>query len=189
MGVVPSEVRRRTSAIDAEETGAARPVRRIDEYTRSAVVRAARKANVFNTERWTPNLSRRTARASLLALDYGQAGISTIFGFANPESTSQKNLRRGDFRGRETSTHKHPAARIRPRAHPPYEMGKGGNASAAGPKGLPKGLKPDRQYTQIRGQVRHLSTRAPTGPVANGSRSPIVPPSVRTDPKRRSRRV
>lgn len=50
MGVVPSEMRRRTSAIDAEETGAARPVRRIDEYTRSAVARAARKANVFNTE-------------------------------------------------------------------------------------------------------------------------------------------
>jgi len=33
-------------------------------------------------------------------------------------------------------------------------MGKGGNASAAGPKPVGKGLNPDRQYTQIRGQVR-----------------------------------
>ena len=33
-------------------------------------------------------------------------------------------------------------------------MGKGGNASAAGPKPVGKGLNPDRQYTQIRGEVR-----------------------------------
>ena len=80
-------MRRRTSAIDAEETGAARPVRRIDEYTRSAVVRAARKANVFNTETVDTKFIEENCVA-LLALDYGQAGISTIFGFANPESTS-----------------------------------------------------------------------------------------------------
>jgi len=36
-------------------------------------------------------------------------------------------------------------------------MGKGGNASAAGPAALGKGLSPDRQYTQIRGQVRFAS--------------------------------
>lgn len=40
-------------------------------------------------------------------------------------------------------------------------MGKGGNASAAGPKPVGKGLKPDRQYTQIRGQVR-LAPRRPS---------------------------
>jgi len=56
-------------------------------------------------------------------------------------------------------------------------MGKGGNASAAGPKPVGKGLKPDRQYTQIRGQVR-LAPRRPSIEPAR-TRRPVSHDSAR----------
>jgi len=62
-------------------------------------------------------------------------------------------------------------------------MGKGGNASAAGPKPVGKGLNPDRQYTQIRGQVR-VAPRARRSSLRRTRR----PVSRTTQPLRQSAR-
>ena len=80
-----------------------------------------------------------------------------VFSRSRPSATEKKKSRRGraawlNQRLRSPGRRRH--FRAAPHRRATLDMGKGGDASANGPKVSSKGLNPDRQYTQIRGQVR-----------------------------------
>ena len=98
-----------------------------------------------------------------------------VFSRSRPSATEKKKSRRGraawlNQRLRSPGRRRH--FRAAPHRRATLDMGKGGDASANGPKVSSKGLNPDRQYTQIRGQVRApRASRLPASPQIRGTRA------------------